>query len=166
MSTDPFPSPETVADQLACSRSACESPGDCWTRGGCLLRYRSDPKGRPRIRDSKAMRRKVSRDRECRVPDCGEPATDPHHIVYRSLGGDDVEENICGICRMHHDILHFSAGDDYWETRHGLGAAFHDNEVEYAISRLGVEEGSSFLRRAYGVPQERLDALLESPPAT
>lgn len=29
---------------------------------------------------------------------------DPHHIVPRSMGGDDVSENIITLCRKHHDM--------------------------------------------------------------
>lgn len=105
------------------------------------------------------MRRKVLQDRECRVADCGAVATDPHHIVYRSIGGDDVEDNIVGLCNHHHEILHFSASEDYWETRFAIGESLQDREILYAIDRLGIDEGVSFMRRAYGVPQERLDSL-------
>lgn len=157
--SDPYPSPETVAEQLACNRSACVEPASCWTKGGCTLRYRVDPGGRRRIRSSAAMRRALLRDRDCRVPDCGSEATDPHHIVYRSMGGDDTDDNLVGICRLHHDILHFSAADDYWETRYAIGETFTANEIRYALDRLGADEGADFLRRAYGVQQERIDAL-------
>jgi len=29
---------------------------------------------------------------------------DPHHIIKRSQGGDDVKENIITLCRKHHDM--------------------------------------------------------------
>jgi hypothetical protein len=29
-----------------------------------------------------------------------------HHIVFRSQGGDDVDGNLCGLCRTHHDQIH------------------------------------------------------------
>lgn len=31
---------------------------------------------------------------------------DPHHIVHRGAGGDDVEENIITLCRKHHNEAH------------------------------------------------------------
>jgi len=29
---------------------------------------------------------------------------DPHHVVKRSQGGDDVAENVITLCRKHHDL--------------------------------------------------------------
>lgn len=144
---DPYPSPETVADQLKCNKAACIEPASCWTKGGCILRYRVDPKGRSRIRNSGAMRRKVLRDRECRF--CGNPAEDPHHILYRSLSGDDTENNIVGLCRACHDILHFAAGPEYEQVRRGIGESLTREEIRYVLGRLGEIEGRSFLERAY-----------------
>jgi hypothetical protein len=35
---------------------------------------------------------------------CGKPGLpDPHHILARSLGGRDIDENILCLCREHHD---------------------------------------------------------------
>ncbi len=31
---------------------------------------------------------------------------DPHHIVYRSKGGRDEEDNLITLCRKHHDMVH------------------------------------------------------------
>ena len=33
-------------------------------------------------------------------------ATDPHHVVFRSHGGDDSEENLRALCRPCHDARH------------------------------------------------------------
>lgn len=41
---------------------------------------------------------------KCRV--CGKPGTDPHHIVYRSHGGRDVESNLVWSCRPCHKAIH------------------------------------------------------------
>lgn len=29
---------------------------------------------------------------------------DPHHIIPRSQGGDDVADNVITLCRKHHDM--------------------------------------------------------------
>jgi hypothetical protein len=31
---------------------------------------------------------------------------DPHHLRTRGAGGDDVEENLMALCRMHHTVFH------------------------------------------------------------
>lgn len=41
---------------------------------------------------------------KCRC--CGKPGTDPHHIVYRSHGGKDVESNLAWSCRACHKAIH------------------------------------------------------------
>src|SRR5258706_309167 len=98
MNGDPlgeFPSAADVAEQLDCGRSPaeCLDPAECWTQGKCMRRHAqmhpSDPKGGPRSIDRGAMRRKCLREKECRIEDCGDPASDGHHVVYRSMGGDD-----------------------------------------------------------------------------
>ena len=40
----------------------------------------------------------------CRV--CGQPAADVHHIVFRSHGGKDSEQNLICLCRKHHEQAH------------------------------------------------------------
>lgn len=163
MSVDPlgeFPDAPTVAEQLYCSRAACITPEECWTRGRCGRIFRDDVQPDPgrhtRIRDSRAIRDKVREDRECRIFDCGDTATDPHHVLYRSLGGDDHPDAVVGVCRLHHDILHYSAKEDYWEVREALGAALTQAEIAYVLRRLGVVEGVSFLERAYRVSPDDL----------
>lgn len=32
--------------------------------------------------------------------------TDPHHVLFRSHGGGDVEDNLLWLCRHCHDDLH------------------------------------------------------------
>ena len=31
---------------------------------------------------------------------------DPHHIIFRSQGGEDTMENLITLCRYHHDEIH------------------------------------------------------------
>ena len=103
-----------------------------------------------RVKDPAAVRRKVRQDPSCRA--CGLHGSDGHHIVFRSAGGDDVEDNV--ICLDHgcHMILHHSADD---EERHRItaeiGVRLTPSEMGYALDRLGDSEGRSYLRRRYNV---------------
>ena len=46
-------------------------------------------------------RAKVRLESACRI--CGQYyGLDPHHIVYKSLGGDNVEENCVPLCRTYY----------------------------------------------------------------
>lgn len=45
----------------------------------------------------------------CEVPACGRPATDTHHLRFRSRGGGHGIENLAAVCRDHHAAIH--AGD-------------------------------------------------------
>lgn len=119
----------------------------------------ADPKNARRVRDPDALRRKLLAERECRIDDCGRQATDPHHIVYKSLQGEDAEDNIVGLCREHHSVIHDGNGPAYWEARYAIGEALTDNEILYALIRLGDAQGSEFLSRAYGVSPDRIDGL-------
>jgi hypothetical protein len=38
----------------------------------------------------------------CTVPGCSRPATDEHHVLYRSRGGSDDPANKTGVCGFHH----------------------------------------------------------------
>jgi hypothetical protein len=38
----------------------------------------------------------------CQVPGCSRPATDAHHIWFRSRGGGDEDWNFLGSCKPHH----------------------------------------------------------------
>ena len=37
---------------------------------------------------------------------CGKKATDIHHLVPRSLGGQDTIINLCALCRSCHNRVH------------------------------------------------------------
>jgi 5-methylcytosine-specific restriction endonuclease McrA len=46
-----------------------------------------------------------ARDRgRCRV--CGGLGVDPHHIIFRSLGGKDTTDNLCIVCFVCHEAIH------------------------------------------------------------
>jgi hypothetical protein len=102
----------------------------------------------PRVtRGPKKLRRIVNRlpllskllaERECRQ--CGKPASDPHHLLLRSQGGDDVEENIIPLCRRDHDLVHAWDAD----TRIELGGKIHDDEIAYVVGKLGFDGASVY----------------------
>lgn len=38
---------------------------------------------------------------------CGAmPPSDPHHLSTKGSGGDDTEDNLIPLCRMHHVMIH------------------------------------------------------------
>jgi hypothetical protein len=69
-----------------------------------LRDFTPDPKAPERIRDTDALRRKLLSDRECRAH--GGSASDPHHLIFKSHGGDDVEDNIVPLCHDCHMRFH------------------------------------------------------------
>lgn len=60
-----------------------------------------------RRRDWSAAWEKVEREQTCRV--CTAPATDPAHLVHRSVGGTMDPDLIAPLCRAHHQA--FDGGD-------------------------------------------------------
>jgi HNH endonuclease len=42
------------------------------------------------------------------------PGTDPHHVQFRSQGGDDTPENLLWLCRLCHDGIHDGRLDRYF----------------------------------------------------
>src|SRR6185436_9548871 len=48
----------------------------------------------------------MTRDgRRCRI--CGgRQKLDPHHVIWKSAGGEDSKENVCAACRWCHDAIH------------------------------------------------------------
>jgi len=48
-------------------------------------------------------RRVLARDGgRCQVPGCSRAALHAHHVLYRSRGGGDEEENLVAMCAAHH----------------------------------------------------------------
>jgi len=50
-------------------------------------------------------KRVIERDSGC-CQMCGKVAVDLHHILFKSLGGADIDENLIALCREHHDLAH------------------------------------------------------------
>lgn len=136
-----------------------------------------DPKlGRRRIVDPAAVKVAALRDRECAA--CGDPAANAHHILPKDRGGDDVPENIVGLCGSGtsgcHGAFH---GSPYVVTLVGVsdaptGATIYDERrdrawvaerigrtlarrrgdtIAYVLERLGHVDGWRFLTETYAV---------------
>lgn len=117
------------------------------------------PKSVQLARGPKRYRRKVASAKQweklwdekrgpCRACSFRAPqAIDPHHLVFRSDGGDDVAANIVPICRQCHDALH--------QRSPAIGrlllTRLSDAEYAYMIQRGGED----YPERAYGVTYER-----------
>lgn len=96
--------------------------------------------GRGRKLDSSARDRKLAADPTCRAT--GNRATDGHHILLRSQGGDDVEDNILPLSNKPHGTYH---------TKGRLpGVKLTDRETAYLAGKLGVEGAADYIRRKFG----------------
>ena len=62
---------------------------------------------------------------------------DPHHIVYKFLGGDNVEENCVPLCRTDHRAVHAKGID--------LGDYLTDAELDHAAGLLGEQASRNLL---------------------
>lgn len=108
-----------------------------------------DPKPLKRIRDAKVMKRLHGRRVWCVL--CGNRGS-LHHVYPRGQGGDDVSENLVGLCgdgvRGHHGLI--ESGDV--TTRMELGDylyASRPDTVLYLRYKLGFGEGSEWLRQRF-----------------
>jgi hypothetical protein len=149
---DDLPDSSVVAAEFGCVLTSriCDDPGACWTIGYCHRSRSPDPKRAARKQDVEAIRRKLLWERECYA--CGKPASDGHHVLFRSHGGDDVPENIAPLCHDDHMLLHFGSGEEREIVARQIGETLlaHDRDViKYAIDKLGYWEGWDFLERIY-----------------
>lgn len=87
---------------------------------------------------TKTYRNKLLRDTRCRNEMCPNMATDAHHILKRSGGGDDVQENIMPLCHACH--MKFHAG----QLPH---LRVFGDERAYLIGKLGEGRAKSYLDR-------------------
>lgn len=96
--------------------------------------------GRGRKLDSTARDRKLASDPTCRAT--GKRATEGHHILLRSQGGDDVEDNILPLSlRPHHD---------YHATGRLPGVKLTEAEMAYLVSKLGQAGAEDYVMRKFG----------------
>jgi 5-methylcytosine-specific restriction endonuclease McrA len=96
---------------------------------------RKGEKKTSRIRDSAAVYRKTSRERECRV--CGDTyRLESHHLVPRARGeGDDVEENTVPLCEPHHAMNHRTG--DRRKLGRLLRPKLREDEIAYVKRKKG-----------------------------
>ena len=74
-------------------------------------------------------------------------AIDPHHLVFREHGGDDVAANIVPICRSCHEALHNRAP----AISRLLLTRLSDAEYAYMVERGGED----YAERVYGIEYQR-----------
>ena len=99
--------PLRVAEVLAAAVQAVkERLGRCVPAGKCLaivaqhcIDVWSAQVKRRRSRAQKVRDRDLGR---CKVPGCSHPATQTHHVLYRSQGGGHEKGNQLGLCAFHH----------------------------------------------------------------
>ena len=94
---------------------------------------RTDPKPTRRIVDPKVGLETIAKGRQCAVEGCTKPAATRHHVVPKSLGGDDHVDNIFGVCGSgtteHHGLLEKRDPD----TCRRLRAAMPPEVIRYVI---------------------------------
>jgi hypothetical protein len=69
----------------------------------------SDKRKEKNVEYAKAKRQMRKRSKglcEARLPGCTIAATDPHHMMRRSAGGEDVASNLLHVCRTCHRYIH------------------------------------------------------------
>lgn len=70
---------------------------------------------------------------------CGGKVIDsPHHIIYRSQGGDSNDENLITLCRLHHDQAHFKVKPylykrDLWSVK-GLDVSKMEEKLRTTVT--------------------------------
>lgn len=108
-----------------------------------------DPKPAKRIKNTKVMKGLHARGVVCVL--CGNPGT-LHHVYARGQGGDDVPENLVGLCgdgvRLHHGAI--ENGDV--QARMQLGEylmAERADVIFYIQDKLGEEAGREWLRQRF-----------------
>lgn len=111
---------------------------------------RPDPKPRARSIDRGVGRLKCNGEATCRI--CGKRtiALDPHHIVPRSQGGDDVAENIAPLCAPWEPSCHRRVTENDPEALRALRSALHPEETAYVLAR----KGAAWLEKRYGPPPD------------
>jgi hypothetical protein len=99
--------PSRVAELLqAAFRAARAVEGCLLDDGKCLVRVARHfaDTWRAHVKKARTVSQKVRRRDGCRcqVPGCSRRAVHAHHIVSRSRGGSDDDENLVSLCAFHH----------------------------------------------------------------
>ena len=78
---------------------------------------------------------------------CGKPTQDcPHHIIFRSQGGNSDDENLISLCREDHNRAHFKGAFSLWLHREdlwiikGFGLNLDKMREKYRLARLGCKK--------------------------
>lgn len=91
---------------------------------------------------------KLLAERECRA--CKRVATEGHHLLFLSQGGDDVTANIIPLCYVCHEKVH--SGD--MDTRRVIILTIQPEEREYLVSKFGdTDRAAAWAERVYGLPE-------------
>jgi hypothetical protein len=119
------------------------------------------PKAKQLARGERRYRRKVASPKQwaalweakrgpCRVCTAYsfDSVIDPHHLVFREDGGDDVPDNIVPLCRGCHEALHRRATPAIARL---LLSRLSDAEYAYMVQR----GGDDYAERAYGIEYQR-----------
>lgn len=102
-----------------------------------------DAKPEPRIIDNTVLAIAKLYYRDCAI--CGATNVHIHHIVFRSQGGDDVDPNLCGLCRFHHDEIHANKGLAWLALKTYVLVERPDTQT-YLEQKLGARAESFFDR--------------------
>ena len=100
-------------------------------------------KGRKMATREEWAKLRVEKVRECRICETLVGPMELHHLVPRSLGGDDVADNLVSLCRSCHDHVTRSVLTGVAP----LAKALSDAEYAYIVGKLG--EGG--MGRLFGV---------------
>lgn len=116
---------------------------------GRTFRKRGDKAGWERLREQKLY------GKPCRlVLLCGKPAKSLHHLLPRSLGGDDVADNLVGLCGDGTSGCHGAVEDREPAALLLLANSLDDGEYAYLISKCG--EGA--MERLFNITDGSLGA--------
>ena len=74
--------------------------------------YKKEKLNKPGAPIPEKTRREVWERCKGRCEYCGKKAVDPHHIIYRSKGGDNNKENLIPLCNTCHAQTNFKR--DNW----------------------------------------------------
>jgi len=100
---------------------------------------RSDPRPPRRTKATlaewKRLRQQKLAGKTCRV--CDEPAETLHHLVPKSLGGDDVANNLVGVCGSGTTGCHGLVEARNSVACRALGDALTSDELSYVLARKG-----------------------------
>lgn len=99
---------------------------------------------RPRKVDHGAGKKKLKRENACRVCRFGHRPMTRHHLVPRSLLGDDVEDNLIPLCIFCHEKFEHDGHE-----RRRVGAAIRNTMTEAELAYVLERKGEVFLERYY-----------------